>query len=199
MALDPLDALLERSAPAVRAADPADLHAMIAAAAQEAQPSRRHRRIGIAAGVLSLMLVGGAGVAVASSPWLWGAGMHPNRAYEYTSPTWGRCELRQGNFVAANPLRQVELDQVIDEWFGTADLKVQVEPLIGKYLEVIELSQANEPEPIIDPRLADLNYWTAVEQALGEALHEELVARGFDGGSVTSSSGQVHCEGEDWG
>lgn len=199
MSLDPLDALLDRSAPAARAADPAALHAMIAAAAQEARPPRRRRRIGIAAAVLSVMLVGGTGVAVASSPWLWGAGMHPNRAYEYTSPTWGQCELRQGNFVAANPLRQFELDKIIDEWFATADVSAQVEPLIGKYLEVIETSQANEPEPITDPRLTDLNHWTAVDQALGEALHEELAARGFDTGSVTSSSGQVHCEGEDWG
>jgi hypothetical protein len=125
--------------------------------------------------------------------------MHPTRSYTYTSPTWGQCELRQGNFVAANPLRQLELDRVIDEWFATANVSAEVEPLIGKYLKVIEDSQANAPEPITDPRLPDLNYWTAVELALGEALHEELDAHGFGTANVTSSAGQVHCEGEDWG
>lgn len=71
MTLDPLDALLERSAPAARDADSADLRAMIASAKQQTRPTRR-RRIGVVAGVLSLVPVGGAGVATASSTWLWG-------------------------------------------------------------------------------------------------------------------------------
>lgn len=197
MTPDPLDALLERSAPAARAADPADLHAMIASAALQARPTRR-RRIGIVAAALSLVLVGGAGVATASSTWLWGAGMDSNRSYMYTSPNWGQCELRQGNFVAANPLRQFELDRVIAEWFASADVSAQVEPLIGKYLDVLEDSQANEAEPIADPRLPDLNYWTAVDQAVSEALYAELLTQGFGQGSVTNSASQVHCEGEQW-
>jgi hypothetical protein len=197
MTPDPLDALLERSAPAVRAADPADLHGMIASAAKEARPARR-RRIAVAAGVLSLLLVGGAGVATASSPWLWGAGMESHRSFPYTSPTWGQCELRQGNFVAANPLRQLELDRVIDDWFSTTDLSAEVEPLIGKYLAVIEESQVNQAELIADPRLPDLNYWTAVDQAVSEALYTELDARGFGGGGVASGGSQVHCDGEQW-
>ena len=194
MALDPLDALLERSAPAARAADPADVQAMIAGAAQEARPPRSQRRIGIFAGVLSLVLVGGSGVAVASSPWLWGAGMHSNRAYEYTSPTWGTCELRLGNFVAANPLRQLELDHVIDEWFATADVAAQVQPLVGGYLEVIEELRANEPELITDPRLPDLNYREAIDQALGDALQEELSARMFVNGMLARISFARRCE-----
>lgn len=197
MTPDPLDALLERSAPTVRSADPVDLQAMIASAAQEAKPPRR-RRIGIAAAILSLVLVGGAGIATASSPWLWGAGMESNRSYTYTSPTWGQCELRQGNFVASNPFRQFELDRVIDEWFAKADLSAEVEPLMGKYLDVIEDAQAKEPQPITDPRLPDLNYWSAVDLAVSEALYVELGTRGFGQGSVTNSSSQVHCEGEQW-
>lgn len=197
MTHDPLDVLLERSALAVRAADPADLRTMIATAAQQRRPKRR-RRIGVAAGVLSLLLAGGAGVATASSMWLWGAGMNANRSYTYTSPTWGQCELRQGNFVAANPLRQLELDRVVDDWFATANISAQVEPLIGEYLDVVEESQANERVPITDPRLPDLNYWTAVDQAMNEVLYAEFVTQGFDKGSVTHSGSQLHCEGEQW-
>ncbi len=197
MTPDPLDALLERSAPTARAADPADLQAMIAAAAQQAQPKRR-RRIGIVAGVLSLVLVGSAGVATAATTWLWGAGMDSNRSYAYTSPTWGQCELRQGNFVASNPLRQFELNGVIDKWFATADVAAEVEPLIGKYLDVIEDSQANGPDAATEPRLPDLTYWTAVDQAVSEALYANLLAEGFAQGSVATSGGQVHCDGEQW-
>lgn len=197
MTPDPLDALLERSAPAAPVADPTDLQTMITSAGREARRPRR-RRIGIAAGVLSLVLVGGAGVATASSPWLWGAGMNSNRSYTYTSPTWGQCELRQGNFVAANPFRQLELDRVIDEWFTTTDISAQVEPLIGKYLDMLEDAQANQPEPITDPRLPDLNYWNAVDLAVSEALFVELGAHGFGLGSVTNGGSQVHCEDEQW-
>jgi hypothetical protein len=197
MTLDPLDALLERSAPATHVAGPVDLHALIMSAEKEARPPRR-RRIGAMAGVLSLLLVGGAGVATASSTWLWGAGMESHRSYTYTSPTWGQCELRRGNFVAANPLRQFELDRVIDDWFATADVSAEAEPLIGKYLDMLEDSQADEPEPLTDPRRPDLNYWMAVDQAVDEALYAELLAQGFGQGSVTTSAGQVHCDGEQW-
>lgn len=197
MTPDPLDVLLERSAPDTHTVDPGDLRAMIASAAQQGRPTRR-RRIGTVAGILALVLVSGAGVATASSTWLWGAGMNSNRNHLYTSPTWGQCELRQGNFVAANPLRQFELDRVIDEWFATADVPAETEALIGKYLDVLEDSQANEPDTITDPRLPDLNYWMAVDQALSEALYVELRAHGFDQGSVTNSAGQVHCDGEQW-
>ncbi|MFJ2535786.1 hypothetical protein [Microbacterium maritypicum] len=197
MTPDHLDALLERSAPPTYAADPADLRAMIVSAAQQ-ERSKRRRRTGIMAGVLSLMLVSGTGVAAASSPWLWAVGMNSSRSYTYTSPTWGQCELRQGNFVAADPFRQFELDRVIDEWFATANVSAEVEPLIGESLDVVEESQANKSEPITDPRLPDLNYWAAVDQAVHGALYAELVLQGFDQGSVTSSASQVHCAGEQW-
>lgn len=124
--------------------------------------------------------------------------MELNRSYTYSSPTWGECELRQGNFVAADPLRQLELDRVIDEWFATANVSAAVEPLIGKYLDAVEVAHANEPKPNTDPRLPDLNYWTAVDQAVGEALHAELLTQGFEQGSVTNSASQVHCDGEQW-
>lgn len=197
MTPDPLDDLLDRSAPRTVAVRDDDLRAMVRDARREQRMPRR-RRIGMVSGVLALLLIGGAGVATASSPWLWGAGMNPNRSYAYTSPTWGACELRHGDYVAANPFHQFEIDRIIDEWFATADISAEVEPLIDKYLDVLEDSQAREPEPITDPRLPDLNYWTAVEQAVGEALHEELQRNGFDTGSVTGSSSQVHCEGEVW-
>jgi hypothetical protein len=51
MTRDPLDELLDRSAPATRAADRADLRERVGAAARKI-PSARRRRIGIPAGAL---------------------------------------------------------------------------------------------------------------------------------------------------
>ena len=158
----------------------------------------RRRRAALISGALALVLVGGAGIATASSDWPWGSGMRALRSYVYTSPTWGECELRQGDFVAANPLQQFEIDRIIDEWFATADISAAVKPLTGKYLDVLEDSQESDAELITDPRRTDLNYWMAVDLAVGELVHEELRAHGFGTGSVTGSGSQVHCEGEEW-
>ncbi|MFJ6677972.1 hypothetical protein ACIQLK_02440 [Microbacterium sp. NPDC091382] len=193
MTPDPLDSILKRSAPATRAADASDLRAMISAARTESRP-RRHRRVGIVAGALALALAGGASFAAASSSWDWNAGMNPNRSHTYTSPTWGECELRVGNIVAANPLRQFELDRAIDDWFATADVAAEVEPYIAGHLDAFEEEQSNSP----DPRAADLYYGVAVDQALGDAMSAGLQDRGFDNASISTGEGQVHCDGEQW-
>ena len=201
MTRDPLDDLLDFSSPATRAADPSELSAMSVAAARQARPVRR-RRVALAAGAIAVLLAGGAGVATANSDWLWGAGLeNPERSVTYTSPTWGACELRFGNFVAANPFRQIALDQAIDEWFAATDIESAVQPLIPTYLQVLEESHAAEPEPITDPRLPDLDYWMAMEQSVMELLYAELSEQGFRNGpfeGVSSSSSQVHCEDEQW-
>ena len=193
MTPDPLDTILERSAPATRAADAGDLRAMMDAARTEARP-RRHRRVGIVAGALALALAGGASFAAASSSWDWNAGMNPNRSHTYTSPTWGECELRVGNIVAANPLRQFELDRAIDDWFATADVAAEVEPYIARHLEVFDEEQSNSS----DPSAADTYYWVAVNESVWDAMSTGLSERGFDNASISTGSGQVHCEGEQW-
>jgi hypothetical protein len=198
MTPDLLDDLLDCSAPATRAADPADLREMVSDAAPKS-PRGRRRRIGIAAGALAALLLGGAGLATAGSDWRWGAGMeNPEHSVTYTSPTWGQCELRLGEHQAVNPFDQPGIDRVIDAWFADADLESQILPLVPKYLLVLEESQAADPVAITDQRLPDLNYWLAVEQAVGELLHDELSRHGY-GGRLSSGASQVHCEGEDWG
>lgn len=193
MTPDPLDSILERSAPATRTADASSLQAMIEAARSEARPPRR-RRVGIVAGALTLALVGGASFAAASSSWDWNAGMNPNRSHTYTSPTWGECELRVGNIVAANPLRQFELDRAIDDWFATEDVAAEAEPYIAGHLNVLK----GDPSNASDPRAADTNYWVAVNESVWDAMSAGLRDRGFDNASISGGSGQVHCDGEQW-
>ncbi|MBD3941559.1 hypothetical protein IF188_07605 [Microbacterium sp. NEAU-LLC] len=200
MTPDLLDELLDRSAPATRAADPAGLRAMIGDASRTAKP--RRRRIGLAAGALTVLLLGGAGVAAASGDWLWGPGLeNPDRSYTYTAPTWGQCEIRFSGYDTHNLFIQADVDRVVDEWFASADVEAAADPYVDKYLAVIEDSQASSGDEITDPRLADLNAWTAHEQALYEALGDELQAHGYEPGALAGSTAhsQVHCEGEDWG
>ncbi|GAA5198948.1 hypothetical protein [Microbacterium jejuense] len=204
MTPDLLDELLDRSAPATRAADPAGLRSMIHDASRRARP-RRRRSIGIAAGALTVLLLGGAGVATASGDWPWSAGLeNPDRSYIYTAPTWGQCEIRFSGYDTHNLLIQADVNRVIDEWFENTDVEAAAAPYVGRHLAQLKADQAAQAaagDEITDPRLADLNAWTAHEQALGDALYEELTAHGYDSAALAGSDAhsQVHCEDEDWG
>lgn len=202
MTPDPLDELLDHSAPARPHPDPADVRAMIAAARGDAPVRRRARRTALLSGALALLLVGGAGVAVASSDWLWNPGLDdPNRVYSYTSPTWGECELRFSALDTHDAGKDSQVNRIIDDWFATTDVEAAAAPLVVKYLDELESAQAADPTQAVDPRVADLNAWTAHEQAVGELVHEELEANGFDSDALagTESHSQVHCDGEEWG
>lgn len=197
-----LDDLLDASAPAARTIAPDDLRAMVAEArAQSATPKRR-RRVAILSGTLAVLLAGGAGVATASGDWLWGDGLeNPARNYTYTSPTWGECEIRFSGLDTHNVFTQANVNQIIDDWFASTDVEAAAAPFVDEHLRALEESQKDEPEVRDDPRAADLNAWTAHEQALSEALYNELREHGFDSGNLegAESHSQVHCDGEDWG
>lgn len=204
MNADPLDQMLDRSAPARVDAGPADFHAMIVAARTETLPPRRRHRRRTAAlgGVLALFLVGGAGVAVASSDWLWNSGLaDTNRVYTYTSPTWGECELRFSATDTHDVVTDARVNGIVDDWFATTDVEAAAAPLVPKYLATLEEADASDPSAEADPRRADLAAWTAHEQAVSELIHAELRAHGVDGSALagTNTHSQVHCDGEEWG
>lgn len=199
---DQLDALLNDSAPPARTIEMAELRAMLSEARAVARAPRRPRRRVVLGGVLAALLIGGAGVATASSDWLWSPGLeNPDRNYTYTSPTWGQCELRYSGWDTHNPFIQSHVDAVIDEWFATADVEAAAEPYVAQYLAQIEAAQADSGEEMEDPRRADLNAWTAHDQAVSQALGEALKANGIGSGDLAGAEGhsQLHCEGEDWG
>lgn len=204
MIQDPLDDLLDASAPPRVTIQAADTRAMLAEAAAVARPRKKARRAAVLSGALSLLLAGGAGIATASSDWLWGPGLeNPDRSYAYTSPTWGQCEIRYSGWDTHNPLTQSQVDRIIDEWFATTDVEAAAAPYVEKHLAAIESGQAASDDATADPRTPDLNAWLAHDQALADALHEELKANGIDTGrgdlEGTESHSQLHCEGEDWG
>ncbi|GAA3647702.1 hypothetical protein [Microbacterium marinilacus] len=200
---DLLDQLLDRSAPpAPRRIDTTKVRAMVRDARAQSRPRRRVRAAALS-GVLAGLLLGGAGAATAASVWDWGPDMgDPDRSYAYTSPTWGECELRFGGFAAFSVFEQGEVDRIIDDWFARTDLDAEVEPLVPGYLDGLQRDQAGDPDMAADPRLPDLNAWTAREQAVLELLDRELRANGYDGTlgtGVAESASQLHCEDEQWG
>ncbi|MGW8483950.1 hypothetical protein ACWGJP_12525 [Microbacterium sp. NPDC055903] len=202
---DRLDQLLDASAPAAAEVAQAEFRAMITDARAEVVPDRPcAKKTALATGVLALLMLGGAGVATASGDWLWGEGLNnPDRSYTYTAPTWGQCEIRFSGYETPDVFIQADVNRIIDEWFATTDVEAAAAPFIDHHLDVLEASQTEQiasGEPT-DPRLPDLNAWTAHEQALGEALHAELVAHGYDSEALAGSEAhsQLHCENEDWG
>ncbi|MGG1909201.1 hypothetical protein AB1285_19195 [Microbacterium sp. NRRL B-14842] len=131
MTTDPLDDLLDGSAPPTPAVAGHELRAMIDASRGRARPRLRSR--GVIAAVTAVVLVGGAGVATASSDWLWGDGLEdPARSYRFTAPTWGECEIRFSRLDTHNPLIQADVDRVIDQWFASADVEADGRALRGR-------------------------------------------------------------------
>ena len=203
---DSLDEILELSAPALadrgNGCDSA-LAQMTVDARDTVRPPRRRRRVSLISGIAAAVLVGTAGVATANSDWVWVAGLeNPERSYSYVSPTWGQCEIRYSGFDIADPFVEANVNRIIDDWFARTDVEAAADPFVARSLAVVEESIARDPEAAKDPRIADLNAWTAHDQALGEAMHEELKAHGYDsehGLAGATAHSQLHCEGEDWG
>lgn len=178
---DSLDHLLDRSAPAPAdrgSARDAALTQMIADARETVRPPRRGRRMPLAVGIAAVALIGAAGVAAANSEWIWVPGLeNPDRSYSYTAPTWGLCEIRFSGYDTVDPFVEGNVNRILDDWFARTDVEAAAEPYVAKHLAVIEESMADDAEGARDPRLPDLNAWTAHEQALHEAMHTELRSR----------------------
>lgn len=202
MDTDTLDALLDASAPAMRTLEPREIRALSSRARTRARRGRRRARTAALTGAVGLLLVGGTGFAVASGDWVWIDGLeNPDRSYAYTAPTWGECELRVSGYAISDVFVQGDVNRIVDDWFATTDVEAAAAPYVQKYLDFIRQSHAESPDLESDPRQADLDAWLAHEQALGEALHDELVAHGYDEATLAGAEthSQLHCEGEDWG
>lgn len=199
---DRLDDLLDASAPAACEITRPQMRAMLADARREVRPPRRVRRAVTLAGVLAILFAGGAGVATATSDWLWTDGLeNPDRSYTYTAPTWGECELRHSRLDTANPLIQADVDRIIDDWFARTDVEAAAAPYVEEHRAVMEEARALDPEAAADPSRADLDAWMAHDQALAEVLHQELRAHGYDGATLAGATAhsQLHCDEEEWG
>lgn len=135
MTPDSLDDLLERSAPATRGPRDADVAAMIADARAEAPTPRRvrrARRVGLTAGVLAAVFVGGAGVAAATDGFTWLPwAQDPVGAVQFTMGNGFACELRYSEYTGgADPSFASEVNRVLENWYRTADVVAQAEAIL---------------------------------------------------------------------
>ena len=96
--LDPIDDLLERSAPRTTAPSPElrdELTRMAVASAEERRPGSRRLRVAAGAGIAAIALFAGAGTAAATGVVEWGPwAQDPDVRYSYTLPSGDACELR---------------------------------------------------------------------------------------------------------
>ncbi|WP_144877502.1 hypothetical protein [Microbacterium sp. 1.5R] len=202
MHTDSFETLLDSSAPPARTLGTDDVRALASHARSHVRRTGRRSRALVLGGAITALLVGGTGFATASSTWGWVGGLeNPDRSYTYTAPTWGECELRVSGYSVPNPFLRAEVNRIVDDWFANADVEAEVAPFVQKYADFITTSNAQAGIDAQGPRQADLDAWLAHEQALGEALHDELVAHGIDSWMLAGSEShsQVHCDGEDWG
>ncbi|GEM_PF-819515 len=123
MTPDLLDELLDRAAPATRAADATALRAMVRDAARQGR-RRRGRRMGIAAGALATVLVAGAGVAVATDGLSWSPQVaEPRRSVSFTMDIGFDCELRFSQRTGGvDPAFVDNANRILDEWYQSTDL-----------------------------------------------------------------------------
>lgn len=200
---DPLDLMLERSAPTtVNIGDDLarDLDQVAFAArsqvAAERRPARRMPRVVAGIG-LAVLLTGGAGAAVASGgfdwlPWA----QEPDAAYVFTLPSGRECEIRS----AVEPLEDVgDWDAFVADigQLAVDDASVErwAEEIRSDDQAIIQMLGTDgewyDPGPDGTPTQDDL-YASAHWVAFGE----EVVAQATEAGVVWGFTGDqaMHCE-----
>ncbi|MFB7891356.1 hypothetical protein ACFC1I_04055 [Microbacterium sp. NPDC056044] len=176
MTPDLLDDLLDRSSPATRAADPADLRAMIGPASREARRPRR-RRIGFAAGALAALLVGGAGVAAATDGFGAWTIEEPVGAVAFTMSNGFRCELRfSGYRNGPDPAFLSEVNRTLDEWYRTTDVVGEAQSLVPERQEEYLALRSPEERTELDRQLGELSPEDRAEAIAHNAFADEWIA-----------------------
>lgn len=165
MTRDLLDDLLRSAAPATRAAEDDDLTAMIASARREAEPPRRARRRGrvaVATGALAAILMGGAGVAVATDGLSWAPWVRePLGAVQFSMAGDMDCELRFSGFTGGADAAFVgEVNRALEDWYRSTDVVGEAQPLLAQKRADIAAMAAGAPQ---DPG-ADMSGLTPAER-----------------------------------
>lgn len=208
---DRLDALLNSSAPAPVKSSTM-LERDIALLSREARrtnaPRRRPARVLVGAG-LSLLLIGGAGTAVAATTFNWAPwAQDPDVAYAFTLPSGRECEarvqiLRVVNAPASGPIEDAP-DQALSDHFrafdavAASDVDRSIAEVLsrrggGTMITVGSDGQLSDvPETPEGPSDDDV-YAAAAHDALGDALLSEARSYGLDPDEWTTKH-SIQCE-----
>jgi hypothetical protein len=194
---DRLDALLNSSAPAP-VKNSALLERQIALLSRDARqasaPRRRPARVLVGAG-LSLLLIGGAGTAVAATTFNWAPwAQDPDIAYAFTLPSGRMCEarvqvLRVTSVPQSGPIETAP-DRVLSDHFRNFDA-IAAADIDGSIAEVRDRQGdgtmvtvgddgqlSDVPETPEGPNEDDV-YAAAAHEALGDALRAEASSYGL--------------------
>jgi len=210
---DPLDALLDRSAPAGAPDDPRlrrDLAAMASEARTASRPRRRPGRLAATAG-LAALLASGAGAAVAASVFDWEPwAQDPDLAYPFVLPSGRACEARvsvydvvsvdeNGALQRADPaddsafarhLRGLDLIGQIDVEASIAEVRLR-DTSVSFVAVTPEGRLEDVPATASGPTEDDVHA-AAVSAALREALIAEATA--FGRGDRWTTDEAILCE-----
>lgn len=208
---DPLDDLLTRSAPASVQSTPS-LHrdlALLSREARSAEESRRRpTRLLVGAG-LSLLLLGGAGTAVAATTFNWAPWAEdPDIAYPFTLPSGRECEARVLMLLVTDAPETGPISTTPDatlsahfrsfDAIAASDIESSIAEVrsragSGMMVAVSADGQLSDVHETAEGPTADDVYAAAAHDALGDALRAEAIAYGL-GSDQWSSEYDIQCE-----
>ncbi|WP_309712240.1 hypothetical protein [Pseudolysinimonas sp.] len=206
MTRDPLDDVLDRSAPELEPFRRQDLDAMIVDARSETRASR-HPRVLIAGAAAAALLITGVGTAAATDGFSWAPwALDPLGAIPFTMANGFDCELRFSDYTGgADPGFVGEVNGVLRDWYGTADVLGAVETFVpaaraNPDLDALGL-QPGETVESLPPGEAEhrewVREWMAWDWAVSEAEWQELARHGIQPGDPrmegSERSGQIQC------
>jgi hypothetical protein len=195
MTHDPLDDVLDRSAPAL---DPVSRQAL-------------DPRFLIVGGAVAAVLIAGVGTAAATDGFSWAPwAQDPIGAIPFTMANGFECELRFSDWRGgADPGLVSAVNSVLREWYATADVIGDVEARVPAARENADLNpielQPGETLEGLPPGEAEhrewVREWVAWEDAISEAEWDELARHGIRPGDSrmegSERNGQIQCFDED--
>ncbi len=198
MTPDSLDDLLGHSSPRTAAAPKPEIEAMIADARREVPQRRRVPRIALGVG-LAVLLVGGAGVAVAADRFEWRPwAQDPVAEYSLALPSGLDCAVRIAHYTSTDGALADSVNGIVENWWRDTDVAAQAAELTPEHIDDIRSSDnvmfnadTGESEPAgygTKWYNADREYYFAFTQAIGELEQEQLREHGIDSDQLDAAA-----------
>jgi hypothetical protein len=209
MTRDPLDELLDSSAPPARPAAKHDLDAMIAEARQSA-PRTTRSRVLVAAGLAAAFTFGGVGIATATDGLSWAPwAQDPIGTVQFTMGNGFQCELRFSEYTKGRDASfEREVNGILEHWYRSTDVLPIVEAIVPSRLagldpEDLEIGIGAAGD-VLPPGEAERREWSrqwlAWDLAVSDAESHELAAHGIQPDDErfagSERSGQIQCRDE---
>ncbi|MGV2983571.1 hypothetical protein ACNPNP_07650 [Microbacterium sp. AGC85] len=177
-----LDELLDASAPRARTAASRHVRMMLADACKEVRAQRRPRRAATVAGVLALVMAGGAGVATATD--YWASVNNPIGTYSYQVPSGATCEVVFGDVQIAERSDRARRDQIENDlqvWFAATDVVAIAESRVDEYVQERHdmLADAGLVEGELSGHDLDMAYAYAIDRSISDQAMAEIERLGY--------------------